>query len=212
MDVNNKAQGLGRNISEGFSYGYCISIHICRIKKVFLRIIFFRSCLYCIWECQPKYQKNYCQNREKSHANISNYWKRLWFVVHGNHNAYSHDGKKTNDYTSGSNFFFRYGVISSFINWCVTSKVIPTALSLIWRCFHGARSEIKNLAYQYSRKAKVFHESAASDKRLVHAHRLAAKSVLQQLGFLGISLGRGCICGSPKFSHTSTYNRSSSHV
>jgi len=55
-------------------------------------------------------------------------------------------------------------------------------------------------------------EGAASDKRLVHANRLAAKSVLQQLGFLGISLGRGCICGSPTFSHTSTYNRSSSHV
>jgi len=55
-------------------------------------------------------------------------------------------------------------------------------------------------------------KSAASDKRLVHAHRLAAKSVLQKLCFLGASLERSCTVDSPKFSHTFTYNRSHSHV
>ncbi len=157
MDVINNQHCLWGNVSKRFSYRYRISIHISRIKEVFLRIIFFKPCLYCIWECQSKYQKNYRQNREKSYADISNYWKRLWFIVHGNHNAYSHDGKKTNDYTSGSNFFFRYGVISSFINWCINSKAATTALSLVFRCFHGARQDIKNLAYECIRKHKVFH-------------------------------------------------------
>ena len=141
-----------------FSEECSLSRAIC--SKIVFCPFFLVFCLYCTWESYSKSQCNCCQNREESHTSISNYWKRLWFVIHANYGTHCHNGKKTNNHTPNDNFFFRYGVINSFINCCVISKAIPTALSLIWRCFHGARSEIKNLAYQYSRKGKVFHRGA----------------------------------------------------
>ena len=47
------------------------------------------------------------------------------------------------------------------VHFTAACKAITLALSLVWRCFHGARSEIKNLAYQYSRKSKVCELLAA---------------------------------------------------
>ena len=107
---------------------YCRSRCVCQVS-ITKRIAFIR--LNQMWKPEVQENNRNANKWEDSSTNIHVSRKAIRLKIHANYGANSHNGKKTNNHRPDDNFFFRYGVTSSFINWCVISKAIPTQGHLI---------------------------------------------------------------------------------
>ena len=150
--------------SEAFSNSYRIAIKIAGVKKIFLNLNCMAMMIirrfYNMWILGCKKTKKSSKNSNSIEYGVNH----IRCVPAGNSidndwNCCKSPKAKKQRKSYEQCFFIANWYAGFFVGSALnaTSKAIPTALILIWRCFHGARSEIKNLAYQYSRKGKVFH-------------------------------------------------------
>ena len=164
--------------AQTFFYQHGIAIDITRISQTlgwFGGIIFITKKISIRIICAAKLNHIGVYSSKKGNQASKNWcYKKdakiiIWCIAtnkkYGHKNNCSNNNQKSKECFYGgakSRFFIVLWYVGFFVGSALnaTSKAIPTALSLIWRCFHGARSEIKNLAYQYSRKGKVFHRGA----------------------------------------------------